>query len=89
MPTATEAGLKGYELDSWFALYAPAGTPQDVVQLLNAEVNKILQAPDVRKKADDSGTGVETMSPQQLAEFTRKELEHWGKVIKAARITAE
>jgi tripartite-type tricarboxylate transporter receptor subunit TctC len=89
MPTATEAGLKGYELDSWFALYAPAGTPQDVVQLLNTEINKILQSPEVRKKADDSGTGVATMSPQQLGDFTRQELVHWGKVIKTARITAD
>jgi tripartite-type tricarboxylate transporter receptor subunit TctC len=89
IPTASEAGLKGYELDSWFALYAPAGTPQDVVQFLNAEINKILASPEVRKKADDSGTAVETMTPQQLAEFTRKELEHWGKVIKTARITTD
>ena len=89
VPTATEAGLPGYELDSWFALYAPAGTPADVVQLLNAEVNKILVSADVRRKAEESGTLVETMTPQQLADFTRSELERWGKVIKGAKITLE
>ncbi len=89
VPTATEAGLKGYELDSWFALYAPAGTPADVVQQLNTEVNRILQLPEVRKKAEESGTSVETMSPQQLAQFTRKELDYWGKVIGSAKISAE
>jgi len=89
VPTATEAGLKGYDLDSWFALYAPAGTPAPIVQQLNAEVNKILQMPEVRKKAEDSGTSVETFTPPQLAEFTRKELDYWGGVIKSAKITAD
>ena len=87
--TAAEQGLNGYELDSWFALYAPAGTPAEVVQLLNTEVNKILAAPEIRKKADDSGTGVAQMTPQQLGEFTKKELDYWGKVIKGAKITLE
>jgi tripartite-type tricarboxylate transporter receptor subunit TctC len=89
VPTATEAGLKGYDLDSWFALYAPAGTPAAVVQQINAEVNKILQTPEVRKKAEDSGTTVEAMTPAQLGDFTRKELDYWGNVIKSAKITAD
>lgn len=86
MPTAIESGLQGYELDSWFALFAPAGTPPDIVKQLNTEVNKILQMGDVRKKAEESGTGVETMTPTQLGEFTRKELDRWGKVIRSAQI---
>ena len=89
VPTATEAGLKGYDLDSWFALYAPAGTPAAIVQQLNAEVNKILQMPEVRKKAEDSGTSVEAFTPTQLGDFTRKELDYWGGVIKSAKITAD
>ncbi len=89
VPTAAESGLKGYELDSWFALYAPAGTPPEIVQQLNAEIGKILASPEARKKAEDSGTAVEQMTPQQLGEFTRKELDYWGKVIKGARITIE
>lgn len=89
VPTAAESGLKGYELDSWFALYAPAGTPGDVVQLLNAEVGKIITSPETRKKAEESGTAVERMTPAQLGEFTKKELDYWGRVIKGARITLE
>jgi tripartite-type tricarboxylate transporter receptor subunit TctC len=89
VPTAVEAGLKGFTLDSWFALYAPAGTPPEVVQLLNAEVGKILAQADTRKKSEDAGTTVEQMSPAQLGEFTRKELEYWGKVIKTSKITAD
>lgn len=89
VPTATESGLKAYELDSWFALYAPTGTPADIVQLLNTEINKILSTAETRKKAEDSGTDVEQMSPQQLTDFTRKELDYWGKVITGAKITLE
>lgn len=87
--TAAEQGLQGFELDSWFALYGPAGLPAEVVQLLNTEIGKILASGEVRRKASDSGTDVEHMSPQQLADFTKKELEHWGGVIRGARITLE
>ena len=89
VPTAVEAGLKGFTLDSWFALYGPAGLPAEVVQTLSAEVGKILALPETRRKAEESGTSVELMSPTQLAEFTRKELDYWGKVIKSSKITAE
>jgi tripartite-type tricarboxylate transporter receptor subunit TctC len=89
VPTATEAGLKGFNLDSWFALYAPAGTPPEIVQQLNTEIAKVLAQPEVRKKAEDAGTVVETMSPTQLGEYTRQELDAWGKVIQNAHITAD
>ncbi|HRK39199.1 MAG TPA: tripartite tricarboxylate transporter substrate binding protein [Burkholderiaceae bacterium] len=89
VPTANEAGLKGFALDSWFALYAPAGTPPEIVAQLNAEIAKILANPDAKKKAEDAGTAVETMTPAQLGEYTRKELDAWGKVIKNANITAD
>lgn len=89
VPTAVEAGLKGFTLDSWFALYGPAGLPAEVVQTLSAEVGKILALPETRRKAEESGTSVEVMSPTQLAEFTRKELDYWGKVIRSSKITAE
>ncbi|MDI9332450.1 MAG: tripartite tricarboxylate transporter substrate binding protein [Alphaproteobacteria bacterium] len=89
VPTTLESDLKNFNLDSWFAVYAPAGTPSEVVQLLNREINKILAMPEIRKKAEDSGTAVETMTPAQLADFTKKELDSWGKVIHAANITAD
>lgn len=69
VPTTLESDLKNFNLDSWFAVYAPAGTPSEVVQLLNREINKILAIPEIRKKAEDSGTSVETMTPAQLADL--------------------
>ncbi|EHR69480.1 hypothetical protein BurJ1DRAFT_0598 [Burkholderiales bacterium JOSHI_001] len=89
VPTAVEAGLKGFTLDSWFALYGPAGLPAELVQTLSTEVGKILSQPETRRKAEESGTSVEPMSPAQLGDFTRKELAYWGHVIKASKITAE
>ena len=59
------------------------------MQTLNAEIGKILAMPGTRRKSEESGTSVEQMSPTQLAEFTRKELDYWGKVIKSSKITAE
>ena len=89
VPTAAESGLNNFNLDSWFALYAPAGTPADIVERLNAEIKKILAMPDIQKNADDAGTTVEFMTPAQLGEFTKKELASWGQVISAANITAD
>jgi tripartite-type tricarboxylate transporter receptor subunit TctC len=89
VPTCAEAGLKGFELDSWFALYAPAGTPPDVVQFLNTEVNKALATPEARKKAEESGTDVAQMSPRELGDFTRSELTRWGQIIESAHITLD
>lgn len=87
--TANEQGIKNFNIDSWFALYAPAGTPPEIVNKLNTEINKILARPEIQKKAEESGTFVEQMTPAQLATFTKKEYDFWGKVIKSASITAE
>jgi tripartite-type tricarboxylate transporter receptor subunit TctC len=89
VPTTRESDLKDFTLDSWFALYAPAGTPNEVVQQLNNEIVKILASPDVKKKAEDAGTMVEHMGPAQLGEYTRKELAYWGRVIQDAKISAD
>ncbi len=89
MPTASEAGLKGFTLDSWFALYAPAGTPPDVVQTLHGAIGKFLAAPETRRRAKEAGTAVEQMSPAQLGDFTPKELDYWGNVIRSSKIAAD
>jgi tripartite-type tricarboxylate transporter receptor subunit TctC len=89
VPTTRESDLKEFTLDSWFALYAPAGTPNEVVQQLNTEIAKILASSDVKKKAEDAGTLVDHMGPAQLGEYTRKELAYWGRVIQEAKITAD
>jgi tripartite-type tricarboxylate transporter receptor subunit TctC len=89
VPTAAEAGLPQFTLDSWFALYAPAKTPTDVVQTLNQTVGRILRQEDIVKKAEAAGTTTELMTPSQLGAYTKKELDFWGSVIKKAQIALD
>jgi tripartite-type tricarboxylate transporter receptor subunit TctC len=89
VPTTKESDLKDFTLDSWFALYGPSGTPVEVVSRLNSEIQKILLMPEIRKKAEDAGTLVEFMTPAQLGDYTAKELEYWGNVIRSAKISAD
>ena len=64
-------------------------TPAEVVRALNGELTRILALPDTMRKADGPGTGVDTMSPPQLTEVTRRELDCWGRVIRSAQMTAD
>ena len=89
LPTLDEAGVKGYELASWFGLFAPAGTPRPIVGKLNAAVNKATARPEMRERL--SGQGAEPLggTPQDLASYLRRELAKYGKVIRAAGIRGE
>lgn len=89
VPTVAEVGLPEFRLDSWFALYAPVGTPDDVVSILNRAVGRILAQDEAQRRATDAGTSVELMTPEQLGAYTQRELDFWGQVIKAARITLD
>jgi tripartite-type tricarboxylate transporter receptor subunit TctC len=79
IPTLTEQGL-AMNLDSWNALYAPAGTPKAVVARLNAEVQKILNAPEIRKKIEATGSIVRPGSAEQLRKMTVDELDQYKKL---------
>jgi tripartite-type tricarboxylate transporter receptor subunit TctC len=87
--TVAEQGLPGFEVIAWNALYAPKGTPKDVVAVLNAEINKILAQPESRQKLKDLGFDIGGGTPEQLAEFGRAERRKWGPLISAAGIKAE
>jgi tripartite-type tricarboxylate transporter receptor subunit TctC len=84
-----EQGLPGFEVIAWNALYAPKGTPKEVVALLNKEINKILADPEARQKLKDLGFDVGGGTPEQLAEFARSERRKWGPLIATAGIKAE
>lgn len=89
VPTTSEAGVKDVELDAWFALYAPAGTPAPVLERLSREIGRIVNGEKFRKRAEDAGTYATHMGPAELDAFTRKELAHWGDVIRKLGIKAE
>ncbi|BEP49451.1 tripartite tricarboxylate transporter substrate binding protein [Variovorax paradoxus] len=86
VPTSAEAGLPGYEVESWFAVFAPAKTPPDVVNKLSAEIKKIVESEPFRKKVDEQGAFATYMDPVALGKFVDQELAAWAKVIKAADI---
>jgi tripartite-type tricarboxylate transporter receptor subunit TctC len=87
LPTINEAlGLKDYELIAYFAVFAPAGTPPDIVAKLNAAVNAAAQSKDIQEKFAAIGFAVEPGTPDALAQRTKLETAKWAKAIKDAKI---
>ena len=78
-PTIAET-LPGYENSGWFGFIAPAGTPREIVVLLNKEMNRAMTQPDVREKLDSYGLEIHTESPEYFANVIRRDMEKWGKV---------
>jgi tripartite-type tricarboxylate transporter receptor subunit TctC len=89
VPTLSESGVKGFEAVAWFGMVAPPGTPKDVINKLNAEVVKALNTPELRQRLTDGGSEVIGNSPEEADRFLKSEITKWGKVVKAAKITAE
>lgn len=84
IPTMNEAGVKGYEFFAWDGLYAPKGTPPEVLEKLNAAVNKALQRPDVKKTLESRGAIPSPTTRQTLKDFGAEEYTRLGKVVKTA-----
>jgi tripartite-type tricarboxylate transporter receptor subunit TctC len=89
LPTLDEAGVKGFNMDSWAAIFAPAGTPADVIRRLNAELRKIIDSPDVKSTLAKAGFEAFSSSPTELDELVKDQLGKWGKMIKEAGIQPE
>jgi len=86
LPTVSEAGVPGYEVTAWFAIFAPANTPKDVVSRLNGELNKVLLMSDIRATWAQQGAEVGGGGPERLASHVQTELAKWGKVVREANI---
>lgn len=89
VPTTAEVGLAGVNATSWFALFAPAGTPQPVIDKLAADVKTVVQDPAFKKKAEEQGATADYMAPKALAAMTASDLKNWAEVVKSANIQAE
>ncbi len=81
VPTLTELGYKDINVVTWFGLLAPAGTPKDIIARLNAEFNKALQNPELRKKLSNEGAEPEGSTPEKFAALIKEEIPRWGKVV--------
>ncbi len=89
VPTLAEAGYPGIEVLSWYGILAPAGTPPEIVRRLNAEINRVLQAPEVRERLTALGTEPTGGSPEQFAQVIRADTARWAKVVSDAGIRIE
>ena len=88
-PTLDELGLKGFDADSWFGFYAPAGTPAPIVARLNQEINRIITTPVVAQRIIELGGVAEPMSPADFAAHGRVDAERFGKLIRERGIKVE
>src|SRR5262249_21240072 len=86
VPTIAESGFPGYEISSWQGVFAPAGTPRDVVDKINGELVRMINAPEVRARISLEGADPVGSTPDQFAARVQSEIAKWSKVIKAAGI---
>lgn len=86
VPTIAEAGVPGYEVSPWFAVFATAGTPPDVVARLNKALVEAMRQPDTLKKLESLGAEPIGSTPQELAAHLNKELDRWGRLIRERNI---
>jgi tripartite-type tricarboxylate transporter receptor subunit TctC len=89
LPTLDEAGVTGFDMDSWAGIVAPARTPPAIVQRLNTELRKILDDPDVKSKLGNVGFEAFSSSPGEFGDFIKVQLGKWGKMVKDAGIQPE
>jgi tripartite-type tricarboxylate transporter receptor subunit TctC len=89
VPTMAEAGVAGYAVDVWYAMFAPSATPRDILQALNSEVARILSQPAIKAKLAGQGMEPVADSLDRTAAYIRAETAKWAKVVKAAKISVE
>lgn len=86
VPTIGESGVPGYEASAWYGLFAPTGTPTDVIRTLNAEMVRALQDPELRQRLNALGAEPIGSTPDEASRFVRAEYDKWAKVVRAANI---
>ena len=92
VPTVAESGwpgTQGFEVASWQALFAPAGTPKAIVDRLHGEILKIIQSSEMQERIKGLGMQPSVMTPEQVMNFQKAEIDKWAQVIKAANIKLE
>jgi len=89
VPTIAERGVPGYVVESWYGLYAPAGTPPAVIARLNAAARKAVQTDAFHKRVQAEGLVISAGTPAELDSYVRSEEARWRKIVKEGNITAE
>jgi tripartite-type tricarboxylate transporter receptor subunit TctC len=89
VPTMMEAGIANFHTQAWFAIFAPGGTPRDIINRLNADISAVLMLPAVQERLDSLGIEVTVGGPDQLAELIKSDLATWGSVVEKSGMTRE
>ncbi len=89
VPTAAQAGLNGYEVATWYALFAPKGTPAPVIERMSAELRKALASDAIKESWAKSGSPIPTLMGAEFGKFVTSEVARWGKVVKDAGVKLE
>jgi tripartite-type tricarboxylate transporter receptor subunit TctC len=89
VPTVAEAGLKDFEVTTWYGIMTPSGTPRPIVSRLNAELVKIMHTPDVKERLAGMATDPLTSTPEEFAAYLRQEIAKWGEVVRKANLKAD
>jgi tripartite-type tricarboxylate transporter receptor subunit TctC len=89
LPTMKEAGYADFDFTSWFGVLAPAGTPREIVEKLNAEFGKAVLAPEVKQRLENLGLEPSAMTSAEFGRFVRSEIQQWGRVVKATGVRSE
>ncbi|HEU4353401.1 MAG TPA: tripartite tricarboxylate transporter substrate binding protein [Burkholderiales bacterium] len=89
VPTVAEAGLRDFEVTTWYGVLAPAGTPKNVISRLNAELVKIMHSPELKEKLAATGTEPLTSTPEEFAAYIKREIAKWGDVIRKSGAKAD
>jgi tripartite-type tricarboxylate transporter receptor subunit TctC len=82
LPTMAESGLDGFDLATWFAFFAPAATPRELVEKISADMRRVLAQPETKERLTAIGVDVAGTTPEELAQFHRAELTKWAKIVK-------
>jgi tripartite-type tricarboxylate transporter receptor subunit TctC len=89
VPTVAEAGLRDFEVTTWYGVLAPAGTPRNVVARLNGELVKIMHSPELKERLAATGTEPLTSTPEEFAAHIKREIAKWGEVVRKAGVRAD
>ena len=88
-PTMSEAGLAGYEVYEWNAIFAPPGTPSPIIRRLSEAITKAMQSPEVQERVAALGGEIAALGPAETGQFVRDQAQLWGRVVRAGGIKAE
>jgi len=89
VPTMIESGLPGFDLGTWYGVWAPARTPNDVVAKINAAIVRVVAMPDVKERLAGLGAEPSAYTAEQFAAFNKREFERWGAIVRAGKITLD